>query len=191
MVADALLIPALNGQGLQRGIGDEALPAAPITDQQPIGESVLVVQSNPAQIPQAGVGLEHPEAPLRGIFDLQAPEDALQREHLRLVAGRPQAKPAQQHQPNPSDPGPPQQQEGPQADGGEGEHLAAGGGDLDSLALAAGELPDQGLEDQAAVQGQSRQQVEEGQDQIQAPQFADHGPQQGGGMAGAVAAEQQ
>jgi hypothetical protein len=52
-------------------------------------------------------------------------------------------------------------------------------------------LPDQGFENQPAIEGQPWQQVEQGQDQIQATQFRHHRAEQWGEVAGTVAAAHQ
>ena len=140
---------------------------------------------------KGAVGLEHAEAALGCIFHLQLAQHPLQGEQLALAAGSPEAKPAQQHQPQAPHAGPAQQQHHPQADRGQGEKAARGGGHLGAFALAAAELPHQRFEDQPPIERQARQQVEQRQDQVEAAQLVHHRAQQRRGMGGAVTSRQQ
>ena len=193
VVTDAIAIPALHRQLLQRGVVNDPLPAAAIADQQPVALAGVtgLGQADPAQLPQGAGGLKHPKTTTCRIPHLELIEGALQHEHLALVAGCTQAKPAQQHQPGPTEPRPPQQQHRAQADREKGEDAPGLVGYLHAPPLAATDLPHQGLDDQAAVEGQTGQQIEQGQHQVEAAELGNHRPQQRREMGCSVGSGQQ
>ena len=175
VVADAFVVPALHRQGLEGSVIDQAAPAAALTDQQPIGQPLGIGEPEATQLAQAGAGIQHPVAAAGAIAHFEIPQNRLQGLGLGLVAGGAKAKPTKQDQPKAADAAAAQQHHGAQADGQQGEHETGGRGDLDTAALATSPLPNQRLQDQAAIEGQARQKVEQAQDEIQFAQLADQG----------------
>ena len=95
---------------------------------------------------------------------------------MQLIAGGPQAKPTEQHQPNTAEGAATQQQKYAQNNCCPSQQLTAVGGHPHPPHAAASELPHQGLNNLAAIEGQAGKQVEQSQHQVQLGQFLGHQP---------------
>ena len=112
-------------------------------------------------------------------------------QNLALISGGPQAEPTEQHQPGSADATAPQQKHRSQAEREEGEEAAASIGHHQAPPPAPRDLPDQGLDHQTAVEGQARQEIEEGQHQVEHPQLGEHLAQHHGLVGGWMYTHQQ
>ena len=91
----------------------------------------------------------------------------LKHQHLGLTAGRPQTKPPQHHQPEGTETAPlAEEQPNAEEDRRERQQPPRGCRHLNPLPLTTGEVPHQGLEDQATIQGKPRKEVEQRQHQV-------------------------
>ena len=82
MVTDAIGVPALNGQLLQGFIVDDPLPAALVTDQNPVSlaQFLCFADAQLAELAQGVFDIEHPIAAASGLPHPQLLEDGLQGE---------------------------------------------------------------------------------------------------------------
>ena len=178
MIGQSLPIPLLHGQVPQRRIIHGADPAPSTGHQNPISRSciiddpLLTTQTELTQAAEWLIRLKHAIAASRCTFNPEIPQHLLKHQHLRLAAGRAEPEPAEHYQPERTDAsGLGKKEPDPHQDREQRQGSARGRGHLNPTPLAARDLPDECLENQASIQRKARKQIEQSQHDVHHREF--------------------